>query len=81
MEDLDLSQQMKRVGVTRLISAPVDTSGRRFLDRGPWRTLAQCVWLLTLWTLGADTERYAERWRGSPDCTPGVDYTESPARQ
>jgi len=22
------------------------------------------VWLLARWTLGLDTERYAERWRG-----------------
>jgi len=42
------------------------TSGRRFLARGPWRTFFFIVWLLALWTLGVDTERYAERWRG-PD--------------
>jgi hypothetical protein len=29
------------------------------------------VCLLALWTLGADTERYAERWRGPADAAPG----------
>lgn len=72
MEDLDFSQRMKRLGPTRLIRVPLDTSGRRFLDRGPWRTLLQCAWLLTLWTLGLDTERHAERWRGPADQLPGT---------
>lgn len=64
MEDLDFSQRVKRIGPTRLITTPVKTSGRRFLARGPWRTLLQCGWLIALWTLGVDTEAYAERWRG-----------------
>ena len=64
MEDLDFSQRLKRRGRSILIRAPVVTSGRRFLARGPWRTFFFIVWLLALWTLGVDTERYAERWRG-----------------
>jgi len=64
MEDLDFSQRLKRVGPTRLIKAPLETSGRRFLGRGPWRTLLQCGWLVVLWTFGVNTERYAEGWRG-----------------
>jgi rSAM/selenodomain-associated transferase 2 len=64
MEDVDFSQRLKRRGRSVLIHAPLVTSGRRFLARGPWRTFAFIVWLLALWTLGFDTERYAERWRG-----------------
>ena len=64
MEDLDFSQRLKRRGGSVLVRAPVITSGRRFLARGPWRTFFFIVWLLALWTLGLDTERYAERWRG-----------------
>jgi rSAM/selenodomain-associated transferase 2 len=64
MEDLDFSQRLKRRGRSVLIRAPLVTSGRRFLARGPWRTFLFIVWLLALWTLGVDTERYAERWRG-----------------
>jgi rSAM/selenodomain-associated transferase 2 len=71
MEDLDFSQRLKRRGRSVLIQAPLVTSGRRFLARGPWRTFGFIVWLLALWTLGADTERYAERWRGPADAAPG----------
>ena len=78
MEDLDLSQRLKRTGATRLIRVPVDTSGRRFLDRGPWRTLCHCGWLLTLWTLGCNTERYAERWCGPADQAPGSAWRQTP---
>src|SRR5205085_9219066 len=63
MEDLDFSQRLKRRGRSVLIRAPLVTSGRRFLTRGPWQTFGLIVWLLALWTLGFDTERYAERWR------------------
>ena len=64
MEDLDFSQRVKRHGRSVLIRAPLITSGRRFLTRGPWRTFGFIVWLLARWTLGLDTERYASRWRG-----------------
>lgn len=71
MEDLDLSQRLKRMGQTALVHAPVRTSGRRFLQRGPFRTLAYCGWLLTLRACAADLERYAERWRGPAHQPPG----------
>ena len=71
MEDLDLSQRLKRVGRTVLVRVPLVTSGRRFLARGPWRTFAFIVWLLLLRTLRVDTERYAERWRGPAERPPG----------
>jgi uncharacterized protein len=71
MEDLDFAQRLKRRGRSVLIRAPMVTSGRRFLARGPWRTFFFIVWLLLRWTLGLDTERYAERWRGPADAVPG----------
>ncbi len=71
MEDLDFAQRLKRRGRSVLIHAPMVTSGRRFLARGPWRTFLFIVWLLLRWTLGLDTERYAERWRGPADAVPG----------
>ncbi|HSB80748.1 MAG TPA: TIGR04283 family arsenosugar biosynthesis glycosyltransferase [Candidatus Methylomirabilis sp.] len=71
MEDLDFSQRLKRVGRSVLIPVPLETSGRRFLARGPWRTFLFIVWLLLLHTLRLDTERYAERWRGPADHPPG----------
>jgi hypothetical protein len=54
-----------------LIRAPLRTSARRFIARGPWRTFSFIVWLLLLYTLGRDTQRYAERWGGPEDRSPG----------
>jgi rSAM/selenodomain-associated transferase 2 len=71
MEDLDLTRRLKRQGRTVLVRAPLRTSGRRFLARGPWRTFFFIVWLLLLETLRLDPQRYAERWRGPADRDPG----------
>jgi rSAM/selenodomain-associated transferase 2 len=71
MEDLDLSQRLKRRGRTALIREPLLTSGRRFIDRGPWRTFVFIVWLLFLHTMRFDTRRYAQRWRGPAGSVPG----------
>jgi rSAM/selenodomain-associated transferase 2 len=75
LEDLDFSRRLKRRGRSALVRVPLRTSGRRFLARGPWRTLGFCVWLLALDMLGLDTERYAERWRGPADRAPGSPWT------
>lgn len=74
LEDLDLSQRLKRAGRTVLVPVPLLTSGRRFVARGPWRTLVFVVWLLLLHTLRLDTQRYAERWRGPADLAPGTPW-------
>lgn len=71
LEDLDFSQRLKRAGRPALIRVPLLTSGRRFIARGPWRTFFFIVWLLFLHTLRLGTERYAERWRGPADRSPG----------
>lgn len=88
MDDLDLTQRLKRLGPTVEIRQPLRTSGRRFLARGPWRTFLFIVWLLLLHTLGLDTQRYAERWRGPADRQPGSPWlrrhrnaTTSPSKQ
>jgi glycosyltransferase involved in cell wall biosynthesis len=71
LEDLDLSRRLRRLGRMVLIPVPLDTSGRRFLARGPWQTFFFIVWLLGLATLRLDTERHAERWRGPAELPPG----------
>ncbi len=80
MEDLILSQRLKRRGRTALIPTPLYTSGRRFLARGPWRTFAFIVWLVLLHTLRLDTQRYASRWRGPTDRPPGSPWPSSVSR-
>ena len=74
LEDLDFAQRLRRRGRSLLIREPLLTSGRRFLARGPWRTFFFIVWLLALHTLRLDTRRYAERWRGPADLTPGMPW-------
>ena len=77
MEDLDFTQRLRRRGRSVLITTPLVTSGRRFLTRGPWRTFAFILWLLTLWTLRLDTQRYADRWRGPATRPPGAPWAPS----
>lgn len=81
MEDLDFSQRLKRVGRTVLVRAPLRTSGRRFIARGPWRTLLIIAWLLLRHTLGLDTQRYADAWRGPSDRPPGSAWRRQRARE
>jgi len=78
LEDLEFTRRLKCLGRSVLIRVPLTTSGRRFLTRGPWRTFAFIVWLLVCYTLGFDTERYAEHWRGPADQPPGSPWR--PAR-
>lgn len=80
MEDLDLSQRLKRAGHMVLVPVPLLTSGRRFLARGPWRTFFFIVWLLLCHTLGLDTQRYAERWRGPGERPPGSPWSPTALR-
>jgi rSAM/selenodomain-associated transferase 2 len=67
LEDLEFSRRMKRFGRTVLIPRPVRTSGRRFLNGGITRTFLWIVWLLALYTLRLDTERYAATYRTDND--------------
>jgi rSAM/selenodomain-associated transferase 2 len=80
LEDLDFSRRLRRAGRTGLICVALRTSGRRFLARGPWRTFLFIVWLLLLHTLGFDTERYAELWRGPADRLPGHPWRKRDSR-
>jgi rSAM/selenodomain-associated transferase 2 len=75
LEDLDLSRRLKRRGQSVLVRVALRTSGRRFLARGPWRTFFLCWWLVGRHTLGLDTERYAERWRGPGHQPPGARWS------
>lgn len=76
LEDLDLSQRLTRTGRMVLVPRPLRTSGRRFVNRGAFRTCAVATWLLLCYTLGFDVDRYAYLWRGPSDRPPG-----SPRRQ
>ncbi len=81
MEDLDFSQRLKKMGRSILIRTPLLTSGRRFLARGPWRTLLFVLWLLLLHTLRLDPQRYSKRWRGPAGRPPGSPWARGLLRE
>lgn len=63
MEDLDLVKAMKSQGRLALLPLPAVTSARRYLERGPLRTLARHWLALAAWTLGVDRARVAAWYR------------------
>lgn len=70
MEDVDLCQRLKPVSAPACLSACVVTSGRRWEQRGVWRTIL-LMWRLRAayffrgWT-GADTHSLARRYGYAP---------------
>jgi rSAM/selenodomain-associated transferase 2 len=64
MEDYELAVRMKRTGPTVLLPLTVQTSGRRFLERGLVRTTIVNWLIIFAWRLGVDPERLARWYRG-----------------
>jgi hypothetical protein len=63
MEDVEICHRLKRLGRPACLALRVRTSGRRWDQRGAWRT----VWLMwrlrALYWLGASPERLARMYR------------------
>ncbi len=63
MEDIELSRRLKRLGRPACLRARVRTSGRRWEQRGVWRTIV-LMWRLRLaYWLGASAESIARAYR------------------
>jgi rSAM/selenodomain-associated transferase 2 len=63
MEDIELSARLKRLAPPHCLALRVTTSGRRWEQRGLWRTMA-LMWRLRLaYWLGASPERLARQYR------------------
>lgn len=62
-EDVDLAMRLARRGRLVRLAGRAMTSGRRFLDAGPWRQLTLNATLLALHRLGAPAERLAAVYR------------------
>ncbi len=64
MEDVQLSRTLKRAGGRpACLAARIETSGRRWEARGPWRTIVM-MWRLRLaYALGADPTALARHYR------------------
>ncbi len=63
MEDYELAKRMRQAGQTRILPLTITTSGRRFLQRGLFRT-ARINWTI-IWRYhrGADPEELAKMYR------------------
>lgn len=64
MEDYELAVRMKRSGPTTIVPLHVLTSGRRFLEKGVWKTAAINWRIITAYRLGGDPEALAKIYRG-----------------
>jgi rSAM/selenodomain-associated transferase 2 len=63
MEDYELAVRMKRIGATTIVPLHVITSGRRFLEKGVWKTAAINWRIITSYRLGAAPEELAKVYR------------------
>ena len=63
MEDIELSRRLRRISAPRCLNCRVTTSGRRWLERGVWRTIG-LMWRLRLaYALGVPAERLARDYQ------------------
>jgi len=63
MEDYELAVRMKRSGRTIVLPLHVLTSGRRFLEKGLWKTAAINWRIIASYRLGAAPEELAKLYR------------------
>ena len=63
MEDLDLVRALRRHGRLVRLGLAVETSARRYRERGTLRTFARNAVALCAWRLGLDRERVAAWYR------------------
>lgn len=63
MEDYELARRMKRIGRTTLLPLSVETSGRRFLEKGVVRTSIVNWWIVAAYHAGISPERLASWYR------------------
>ena len=63
MEDIELSRRLKRRSAPLCLRLKVRTSGRRWSERGVWRTIVLMWRLRLLYCLGVSPERLAKAYR------------------
>lgn len=63
LEDLDFMRRLKRVGRVAILPSPVETSDRRFAQRGILRTLGVNYSIWTLYALGVHPRKLARLYR------------------
>lgn len=63
MEDYELAVRMKRRGRSVVLPLCVTTSGRRFIERGVFRTALKNWEIVARWRMGEDPEKLARLYR------------------
>jgi rSAM/selenodomain-associated transferase 2 len=63
MEDIELSRRLKRLGRPACLRTQVCTSGRRWEQRGVWRTIVLMWWLRWRYWRGEPAARLAQAYR------------------
>ncbi len=63
MEDIELSRRLKRLGRPACLRARVHTSGRRWEQRGVWRTIVLMWWLRWRYWRGESPAQLAQAYR------------------
>ncbi|HSQ72224.1 MAG TPA: TIGR04283 family arsenosugar biosynthesis glycosyltransferase, partial [Rubrivivax sp.] len=63
MEDIELSRRLKRLGRPACLRDRVRTSGRRWEQRGVWRTIVLMWWLRWRYWRGESAQSLAEAYR------------------
>jgi rSAM/selenodomain-associated transferase 2 len=63
MEDIEISRRLKRLGRPACLRARVCTSGRRWEQRGVWRTIVLMWWLRWSYWRGVPAARLAETYQ------------------
>jgi rSAM/selenodomain-associated transferase 2 len=61
MEDVEFSRRLRGAGKTIMLDPPLESSARRHLQKGPWRTTIQNGFLILLYKLGVSPHRL-HRW-------------------
>ncbi len=65
MEDIALSRRLKSLDAPACLSLRATTSGRRWEQRGVWRTILLMWWLRLRYFFGADPRELATRYRAT----------------
>ncbi|GIX23549.1 MULTISPECIES: TIGR04283 family arsenosugar biosynthesis glycosyltransferase [Caldimonas] len=63
MEDIELSRRLKALSAPACVRAKATTSGRRWEQRGVWRTIVLMWWLRARYFFGASPEALARAYR------------------
>jgi rSAM/selenodomain-associated transferase 2 len=63
MDDYELALRLRRSGRSRILPLTVITSGRRFLQKGLWRTAWTNWRIIAKYHAGADVEKLAKMYR------------------